>query len=72
MESENSAEVTFRQKLTLMHSTDKKSVLMTKDEYFMLIEELKAASNESATKTNRQYYISKRYVILIIKHKYLY
>jgi hypothetical protein len=44
MESENLAEVTFRQKLTLMHSTDKKSMLMTKDEYFMLIEELKAAS----------------------------
>ena len=50
----------FKQQLLDLQKNDKKTVLMTKEEYFALIEELKAASRESASKTKRQYYILNR------------
>ena len=59
MDDVNSPETMFKQQLGVMHSTGK-NMLMSKEEYFSLIEELKQASNESGTKTNRQYYILKR------------
>ena len=37
-----------------------RSVLMSKEEYFSLIDELKQANNEPAKKTGRQYYILER------------
>ena len=42
-----------------MHSNDKRKVLMSKIEYYALIEEIKEANKNSATKSNRQYYILK-------------
>jgi hypothetical protein len=48
-----------------MHAGDKKSVLISKDEYFSLLEEVKEAANMTGTsKTCWQYYILKRYQIL--------
>jgi hypothetical protein len=58
MEDINSIENKFKQQVSAMHSKGK-SMLMSKEEYFSLIEELRQASNESGTKTNRQYYILK-------------
>ena len=62
MNSDSLPEVQFKNQLTVMHSTDKKTVLMTKDEYFSLIEELKEAIKVQTAKSNRQYYILKRHV----------
>lgn len=57
--SDNSAEVQFRQKLVEMCADGKKTVLLKKDEYFNLIDEVKAADT-AEIKTGRQYYILKR------------
>jgi len=59
--SDNSAEVQFRQKLVEMCADHdgKKTVLLKKDEYFNLIDEVKAADT-AEIKTGRQYYILKR------------
>ena len=38
--------------------------LLTKEEYFNLIEELKVAASRDKSKTRRQYYILKRYEVL--------
>ena len=45
-----------------MYNADKKTALMTKETYFNLIDELKEATKDTTTKTNRQYYILKRLV----------
>ena len=53
-------ESTYKQQLLDLKSSDKKSVLLTKEEYFNLVEELKEALKESSSKTSRQYYILSR------------
>jgi transposase InsO family protein len=60
---ENSAEDQFKQQLLAIYNSTKKSVLMKKDDYFSLIEELRNASKEES-KTPRQYYIIKKFQIL--------
>jgi hypothetical protein len=62
--SENSAEAQFKQRLLEKYNLPQKSVLMKKDEYFTVIDELKNAS-QAAVKTNRQYYILKKFSILL-------
>lgn len=58
-------ESTFRGQLGQLRVSNKKSLLLSKEEYFKLIEELKvAASCGDKTKTWRQYYILKRYEVL--------
>jgi len=60
--SEKRQEVQFTQQLTAMYNA-KKGVLMKKEEYFEIIEQLKEANlAASASKTPRQYYILKRYI----------
>lgn len=61
----NAVENTFRGQLEQLRVSNKKSLLLSKEEYFNLIEELKgAASCGDKTKTWRQYYILKRYEVL--------
>ena len=61
-----SMEEQFKLKLVQLHVGDKKFVLLNKDEYFNLIEEVKVASSVTASsKTWRQYYILKRYHVLL-------
>jgi hypothetical protein len=61
-----SMEAQFKEKLLQFHMSEKKSVLISKDEYFALVEELKEAAKVTGTsKTWRQYYILKRYQILL-------
>ena len=62
MESADSHQDMFFQQLIEKHSKETVKTLMTKQEYFSLIEELKNASKESAKKSKRQYYILTRYV----------
>lgn len=58
-------ENTFRGQLEQLRVSNKKSLLLSKEEYFDLIQELKvAASCGDKTKTWRQYYILKRYEVL--------
>lgn len=57
---DNLPEDKFRQQLNLIYNAAVKTVLMKKDEYFKLIEDLKEAST-AASKNRRQYYILKRY-----------
>ena len=54
----------FRQQILQLHTGDKKSVLFEKDQYFSLLQELKDASS-AKTKTPRQYYIVRKYDILV-------
>ena len=62
MESSNlSFEVQFRQQVEQLCEGNKKSVLLTKLEYYKLIDEVKEAL-QSAVKSKRQYYILKRFV----------
>ena len=49
----------FRDQLQVMRAGSKKSVLLQKEDYFNLIEELKEAE-KTKTKNQRQYYILKR------------
>ena len=56
---ENLPETQFKHQLDAIYSAAVKTVLMKKDEYFNLIEELKEASR-AETKSRRQYYILKR------------
>ena len=57
-------EAQFKDKLGQLHAGEKKSVLIPKDEYFTLIDEVKEAEKVTGTsKTWRQYYILKRYQI---------
>jgi hypothetical protein len=61
-----SMESQFKERLVHLHTGDKKSVLIPKDEYFTLVDEVKEAEKETGTsKTWRQYYLLKRYQILI-------
>lgn len=56
----------FKEKVAQLHAGEKKSVLISKEEYFNLIEEVKGAGNIAGTsKTGRQYYILKRYQVLL-------
>ena len=58
-------ENTFRGQLEQLRVSNKNSLLLSKEENFNLIEELKvAASCGDKTKTWRQYYILKRYEVL--------
>jgi hypothetical protein len=57
--SDNSAEVQFRSQLTEIYNGDKKTILIKKDDYFKLIDELKVAS-AAEHKTGWQYYILKK------------
>ena len=54
-------EQSFREEMLKRKSSDTRSLLMTKHEYFLLLEEVKVAS-DTAKKSNRQYYILGRYV----------
>ena len=56
---ENLPEFQFKQQLDAMYNAAKKTVIIKKDEYFNLIEELKEASRVKP-KSRRQYYILKR------------
>lgn len=49
----------FRDQLQVMFAGSKKSVLLPKEDYFNVIEELKEAE-KTKTKSPRQYYILKR------------
>jgi len=61
-------EAQFKEKLVQLHTGEKKSVLIPKDEYFTLVDEVKEADKVTATsKTWRQYYILKRYQILMCR-----
>ena len=59
---DNSPELQFNQQLVDICNAGKKTVLLKKDEYFNLIEELKIAS-AAEPKTTRQYYILRRSVL---------
>ena len=50
-------ENTFRAQVEQLRASDKKIGLLTKEEYFNLIEELKVAASRDKSKTRRQYYI---------------
>ena len=54
----------FNKQISQLYSGDKKSVLFEKEEYFNLMQELKDSSSAKA-KTPRQYYILKKYEILL-------
>ena len=61
-----SMEAQFKEKLVQLHTGENKSVLIPKDEYFTLVDEVKEAEKVTGTsKTWRQYYILKRYQILM-------
>ena len=63
--ADRSIEITFREQVAALRASDKRSALISKDEYFNLIEELKAAAAcGDKTKTPKQYYILKRYEVL--------
>ncbi|KAK3880669.1 hypothetical protein Pcinc_014827 [Petrolisthes cinctipes] len=58
-----SQEAQFYEKVMLKKNSDSKSLLLTKIEYYNLIEELKVAAS-AKNKSNRQYYILGRYEVL--------
>ena len=59
--ADNSAEALFKGQLEKLKMGEKKSLLLSKEEYFKLIEELKvAASSGDKTKTWQQYNILRR------------
>ena len=60
MDSESNPELQFKHDLRVMHSSDMKTMLLTKDEYFNLKQEWKEASSLATLKSNGQYYILKR------------
>jgi len=60
----NSVEVQFQTKLIEIYGEGKKTVLIKRDDYFKLIEDIKIAKSASS-KTKRQYYILGRLVIHI-------
>lgn len=56
-----SPEVTFREQLTILKSSNQKSLLLEKGEYFNLVDEVKSAAvYGDKTKTARQYYLLRR------------
>jgi len=60
-ESELSVEFQFRQQVGRLCEGGKKTVILTKEEYYTLIDELKEATS-AAVKIGRQYYILKRLI----------
>ena len=56
-------ENTFRAQVEQLRASDTKIGLLSKEEYFNLIEELKVAASTDKSKTRRQYYILKRYEV---------
>src|ERR1700733_14542578 len=61
-----SIETQFKEKLLQLHTGENKFVLIPKEEYFTLVDEVKEAKKVTETsKTWRQYYILKRYQILL-------
>ncbi|XP_063887764.1 KRAB-A domain-containing protein 2-like [Scylla paramamosain] len=58
-----SQEAKFYEKVMLKKNSDSKSLIMTKIEYYNLIEELRVAAS-AKNKSNRQYYILGRYEVL--------
>ena len=60
--SDMSFEAQFRQQIGKLCVDGKKTVLMKKDEYFQLIEEVKMA-HAAEIKTGRQYYILRKLVL---------
>ncbi|XP_066946986.1 KRAB-A domain-containing protein 2-like [Macrobrachium rosenbergii] len=58
-----SQEENFYEKVMLKKNSDSKSLILTKIEYYNLIEELRVASS-AKNKSNRQYYILGRYEVL--------
>src|SRR5579872_14599 len=61
-----SMEEQFKQSVAQLHAGEKKTLLISKDEYFNLVDEVKEAANVGGTsKTWRQYNILKRYQILL-------
>ena len=59
-----SMEEQFKQKVAQLYSSDKRTVMISKDEYFSLVDEVKEAANVRTSKTWRQYHILKRYQLL--------
>ena len=57
-------ENTFRAQVEQLCASDKKFGLITQEEYFNLVEELKVAASRDKSKTRRQYYILQRYEVL--------
>ena len=57
--SDISSEINFRKNLEEMCKGDKKTVLITKEEYYNLVDELKTA-NSAKSKYRRQHYILAR------------
>ena len=53
----------FREVLLRRKQADARSILLTKDEYYVLIEDVKEAA-KTKKKTNRQYYLIGRYAVL--------
>src|SRR6218665_1480493 len=63
--SENSVKVQFRHQLLEKYNLTQKSVLIKKDEYFTVIDELKMRANQLLTHLGpRPYYILKKFAIL--------
>jgi len=60
-----SPEVTFREQLTILKSSNQKSLPLEKGEYFNLVDEVKSAADYGdKTKTARQYYLLRRYQVV--------
>ena len=57
----NSLESQFKEQMSSLISGGGKKIILTKDEYYSLIEEVNIAGTASK-KTDRQYYLLKRYV----------
>lgn len=58
-----SMEEQFSVKISELGTNDCKSILLTKDEYFNLINEVKEA-NEAESKNRRQFYVLGKYQII--------
>lgn len=55
-----SMEIVFRERLDKVIHNSKCFTLLSKEEYFALIDEIKAAQNITVTKTMRQYNLMKK------------
>jgi len=57
MDNNSMLEIQFKNKLDSIRANDKKTLLIGKQEYFELVQELKSAASLSTVKSSRQYYI---------------
>ena len=64
MESDDQPEVKFKLQIQEKYNSDK-TTLMSKEDYFGIIEEIRVANADTSTKTKRQYYLLKRFVFAI-------